>query len=307
MVVLFIGFIEVLIIMGIIPFEVKKVFSDLVAGRVTQRIQLASGEPSWASMQLIFVIPIYNYLMKNNQKYKKYYLLSIILLLLTFSMQGYFMFLVGIILFILSENKIKVTLKYLAILTIFIVGVSFSFIIIKNSLSNDVYYITRVTKIFRIDRISDILYLDGSVFIRLAYPIIAILIFRDNFIIGVGGGNFRFELGSYILNYFPRGLNYIEVSNGINAIVGNPKNMYARLLSETGLFSSLIFLIFIKTLYSKASKLKFKNSRYVKLWIIFVLSIYLQFDSFAYIHVWLAFAVMNNLKYETNQPDLNGK
>lgn len=302
--VLIIGIFEILILLGILPMEIKNTFASFITGRTTIRIQLTSGETSWASMQMAFIIPIYFYLMKKKPKYKKYFYLSTLIFLMMFSMQGYLIIILGLILYLIIEKKYHKLFKYFSYFLLMITTFIILWKLYEMLMEEKVYYLSRIDSLLNIHDLKDILYLDGSVFIRTAFPYIGLLVFKENFIFGVGGGNFRFELGHYIATYFPSGLVYTEVQDAITNNIGNTKNMFSRLLSETGIIGTSNYLLFIYMLYIRIKKSILFNKDVVKILFIMMITVYFQFDSFAYLHIWLVFAIVNNLSISKINNDL---
>lgn len=298
--VLIYGIYEVLTMLGLIPSGLKDLVLKYLTGRGGPRVQLTSGEPSWASMHMIFIIPIYYYLMQKNIKFKKYFYLSIIIFMLMFSLQGILMVVFGLTLYLIIGKKYRELFKYLFYSLCFFIAFFFIWKLLGNSFGS-AYYITRIGKIFNISNLSDLIYIDGSIFIRTVFPFIGFLIFENNILTGVGGGNFRYELGTYITQFFPSGLRFYEVEGSIKGLSGNPKSMYSRLLAETGLIGTVIYSWFLYLLFKKIKIKNYISSNIVKLFFLFLISIYLQFDSFAYIHLWLGFAILNNLQSERDQ------
>lgn len=286
---------EVLVMLGLFPAGLKELVLKFLTGRGGARVQLLSGETSWATMHLIFITPIYYYLMKRDNRYKKYFYLSISILLLMFSLQGYIIVISGALLFLILERRFKNLFMYLIYFALLLIGVYIVWKVLSNVFTG-VYYITRIDKFFNVQKLSELLYLDGSVFIRVVFPYIGLMIFENNVLLGVGGGNYRFELGNYILDYFPLGFQYTEVQAAVYGNEGNPKNMYSRLLSETGLLGTTLFIWFLYSLYKKIKLEKYLFNNTVKMFFILVIAMYVQFDSFAFIQMWLAFSIVNNLK-----------
>jgi len=309
--VLLYGVYEILSMLGILPGILENFINTLLDVSGGSRITLLSGEPSWATFHLIFIIPIYWYLKKYNKRYNKYFYLAILLLIMTFSMQGYIILLAAMLLNMLYQKKIRLLLKYLFLISIFII----LFILVLPIFSNlfeGMYFVNRFSKINNLTTIGDIFYLDSSVFTRTIYPIIGLLIFKKNPLFGVGGGNFRFELGGYITKYFPKGLRFPPVVDNITGEVSNPFNMLSRLLSETGIIGTGLFTWFVYSIFKKIKINLSSISRDIGMFLIFSICIYLQFDSFAFIQPWLAFAIVNNskskegLKQEVDSVNLKG-
>lgn len=294
--VLLFGIIELLVITGVAPFEVKRFFIGWAVPFLHERIQLFSAEASWASMHLIFVIPIYFYLLKVSKLFYIPLLLSLGLLMFSFSMQGILTLIIAVfILFLIYHKSIKPS--YFIYVIGFITALLLIWLLIKN-IYGEVYFLTRIYNLLEIEKLSDILYLDGSVFVRLIYPLLAIFMGINYPLLGIGGGNYRFFFGEYLSRYFNRGFLYPEVIDNYLQSTGNSKNMLARLFGETGIFGTIIFIGFIYSVMVKVNNVKPNTRVYLVIWSVFVFANLMQFDSFAYMHIWVMMSVIFNLKKE---------
>ncbi len=289
------GIFELFVLMDIFPYQIKENIYLIISGRSTERIQLFSGEPSWAAKQLLFALPIFYFLMKENKRYRKFFIWLSILFLLMFSLQGYLIFCIALIAYLALSFNIKKSIRYLIYIGLLFVVFFIVWFIMSNLISSDVYYITRIKKYFEIKSLKDILYADGSTFIRIGYPIVAFIMFFDNFILGVGGGNFRFEFADYIYKYFENATMYAEVSDAINKEIATPKNLYARLLAETGFIGFSIYMYYILKIYRKIKFIKGREKEIIKIWFILCMALYIQFDSFLFMNSIFMLAVINNL------------
>lgn len=294
--VLLIGIIELLVITGVAPFEIKQFFIGWAVPFIHDRIQLFSAEASWASMHLIFIIPIYFYLLKGSKLYYIPLMLSLGLLMFSFSMQGILTLIIAVsILFIFYFRNIKPS--YFIYVFGFIIALVLIWILIKN-IYGEVYFLTRIYNLFKIEKLSDILYLDGSVFVRLVYPSLAFLMGFDYPLFGIGGGNYRFFFVEYLSQYFSRGLQFPEVLENYLHLTGNSKNMLARLFGETGIIGTFMFLGFIYSVMTKVNQVNPNIRVYLIIWSVFVFANLMQFDSFVYMHLWVMMSVIYSLKKE---------
>ena len=199
------GLVETLVLVKFLQIDFKISIVRFTAFHLFDRIQLFSAEPSWASMQLLFIMPVYMYLsFSKSKKYIIGFVISLFLFFIGFSMQGYLTLGISIIIYvIIYRNKIK--WKYIfAITSILIILLVLTTSFVSSNLG-DVYYISRIEKFFNIRSISEVLFLDGSVFVRLFYPYAGIMMFRSNFLLGVGGGNFRYAFKNILINAYQIG------------------------------------------------------------------------------------------------------
>lgn len=294
--VLIFGMMELLVVFGIMPIEIKHFLISWAVPTVHDRIQLLSGEASWATMHLIFIIPIYFYLSKLYKWYFIPLLVTILLLLFTFSLQGILTLMIALfVLFIIYFKKIKPI--YFIVFIGLLITLLLIWLFIKDRYSN-IYFVTRFYRLLEINNIKDILHIDGSVFVRLAYPSIAILLGLNFPLFGVGGGNYRYYFEEYLFRHFIEGIRYEEVYANLTSQTSNPKNFFARLLGETGLVGTGIFMFFLITILLKINFVKSDIRPYLIIWIVFVLANMMQFDSFVYVHLWIVVSVVFSLKQE---------
>lgn len=294
--VLFIGIVEMLIMIGILSIDVKMMLIGWAVPYVHDRIQLFSGEPSWASMHLIFIIPIYLHQVRISKLYIIPLIISVELILFSFSMQGILTLIIAIFtLFVIYIKKIK-TVYFIIIIGI-IISLALVWLFISHQYA-DSYFVTRIYDSFEINHIFDIIYLDGSFFVRLIYPTLAIMMGFNYPILGIGGGNFRYMFSDVLPRYFSRGFQFREVVYNYSTNTSNPKNLLARLFGETGILGTMIFSFFLYTVLIKIKTIKSELRPFLVIWVVFVFANMMQFDSFAYMHLWVVLSVIYSLKQE---------
>ena len=294
--VLIFGVVETLVVIGVIPVDVKRFLVSWAVPFIHDRIQLFSGEASWASMHLIFIIPIYLYLLKVSWLYMIALILSVGLLLFSFSMQGLLTLGIAVfVIFIIYFRRIKPI--YFVIAFGFVASLALIWIFVQNKYS-DIYFVTRIYKMFEIEKVSDLLYLDGSVFVRFVYPSLAIFMGINYPLLGVGGGNYRYFFGQYLFKYFDKGIQYEEVYMNYISDSSNPKNLIARLFGETGIVGTILFIAFIFSVMTKINYVKSDVRPYLVIWSVFIFANMMQFDSFAYMHLWVMLSVIISLRLE---------
>ena len=299
------GIVEILSIYGILPYIFKQLIGEIFSTKVSSRIQLITMEGSWAAKIIIFSIPIYLYNYFKNGYFHKSFFILMIIFLLTFSLEGFAIILFALSVYVMYKFipiiakilSFKYNIKYYLYLTIFAIG---SFIIIQFVLSTQSgYSISRIYKFLDADSFITILGLDGSTFIRIIYPYIGFLIFL-NHPFGVGLGGYA-EIFNHYINMIPIDYsNFGEVMDDIATVSADPKNLYSKLLSETGIIGLLLFLFFI---FLQFKYLRFNIKNFPKYKIFYITNILLgltsvvQFGSFAYLPFWFAFAVNSGIYY----------
>ncbi len=96
----------------------------------------------------------------------------------------------------------------------------------------------------------------------------ALTIFKDNYLIGVGIKTFYKVCNLYKAQEKERKINYLDYLNRDNKITcsTHPHNTYLQILSEVGIFGFImIFLVFLKVLYTNIKIILKKNTNSVKL------------------------------------------
>jgi hypothetical protein len=249
--------------LGILPQEVKIWIGYIFSGEVSGRIQLVTSEPAWASKIIIFVLPVYLYLYQKygRKKYLYAFLLSLLLLIFTFSILGYFIFLFSALLFIIFKKKeIKISKSLIKRFSFLILAFIISFSIIKRSTNIDSnnYFSNRLTKISTIENLSTFMFIDNSVFIRTSYPLIGFLIFWDH-PLGVGMGQSGYYFHEYISKFNHDYQSSPEIIQDLETNSAEPKSFYSKLLAEHGILSGVFMWFFLIFSFSSLKK-KLKNS-----------------------------------------------
>ncbi len=296
------GIIEFLAMKNLIPYSIKSFIGEIFSGKVSSRIQLTTMEGSWAAKVIIFSIPIYVYHYCNRGYFYISFYILLVLFLLTFSLEGFaivglaFMFRFLPVLFKMITFRYK--LKYYLYLLIFIIA---TFFIIQYVLSNySGYVIDRIYKFLNANSLLAILSLDASTFIRVVYPYIGFLILWDN-PCGVGLGGYAETFNSYIKNIPVEYSNFQEVIGDIRTISADPKNLYSKIASETGIVGvlfviSFLFLQFRYLSYSIKCLPKYKLFFLTNF--LLGLTCVIQFSSFAYLPFWFAFALNSAIYFK---------
>jgi hypothetical protein len=293
------GILEVFIFFQWLPIELKENIVVFFARKAYPRVQWFSGEPSWASMQMIFSMPFLMYKAQKNIIFKIIFALSMIVLVLSFSMQGLFTFMiVGFIGVVVLRPK---WIFKMIIALIILLAVTLAFYYLASALYPRAHFLTRIRRAMNISSLTDLVYLDGSVAVRLLYPWIGLVMFRRFPLFGVGLGNYRYFFPNIVRLQFPRLLRVQEVTSNITRLNSNPKNIFTRLLGEAGLVGSLLFSWFtfnsIKAVWNSISV----HREWILLIIIVVFANMLQFDSYAYVPLWFILALSLNSPQKNDQ------
>jgi hypothetical protein len=297
-----IGVVEVLSMRDILPFYFKEFIGEVFSGKVSSRLQLVSMEGSWAAKIIIFSIPIYIFQYCLHGRFHISFYILLVLFFLIFSLVGFAILVVAFIFRFFPVLMKTITLRYkfkyylylfLSILTIFI--------IIQNVLTNQQgYQIERLYQFANANSFLTILSLDDSTFIRVVYPYLGFVIFWDN-PLGVGLGGYAEHFNYYIKTIPIQFSNFPEVVGDIITKTADPKNLYSKIVSETGLIGIGFFISF---LILQLNYLRYNIVALPKYKLFFLanfllgLACVIQFGSFAYLPFWFAFAINSAIYYK---------
>lgn len=301
--------IEALSIYGIIPYKIKDSIAQIFAnGHLVSRLQGTTHEASWLARLLAFFIPFNLLALKQRTpKSKAALTLTVATLLLTFSLDGYFIAIISYSAYLLINFKKALAAKKLlktAAISI-VAGLVFLPILSQttNAFDEDSYFIQRFNKaidLASLDMDFIAYQIDGSIFIRLMYPIAGFKMFQDHpFGTGLGGYSENFK--DYIsAEYEKTPWRIPEVDDDIQSKTGDPKSLYSRIASELGILGIIAILTVILT--SRAETKRIPDTKERNLYfLIFVsaLASGLQFASFASVTLWFSFAFLSTYSRQT--------
>lgn len=299
---IFIGIIELLSILNVLPLSIKSSINNLLGAGQLTRVCMGSSEASWLSMHLLIMMPIYIYLHKvtREKKYMVAFVFITVIFIFNVSGQGIITLLISFAIYIIinmgKKNNINTLVKNFALIIIALVGAFLIFKFVIDLMPNT-YYTARLKNF---TNISSLIRNDASSFIRIVYPILNFKIFLNYPILGIGGGNFSFLFSEYLYKFYPWAVtSYGEVAAHVSANDASTYCFYARLLSEFGIIGVILFINFVSSITKKFKRYKINNNRNILLFIfILTFAILVQFDSFTYIPFWLMLAFYNNLEDE---------
>lgn len=263
---------------------ITEITSLFVTRNYVNRIQLLSGEPSWAAVHLMFLLVFLLFLNVNVEYKGLFIVISLVLLFLTFSAYTYMTLFFSYLIFILVSGGIREKFKMIAAVfftLVVVFGVTHGII---NMFNIDDYYVNR----FNLTHImnNNLLRTDGSIFVRVVFPIIGILEFID-WPIGYGGGFYYVKATDYLMENYSYGLEHEEVQRYAYTNTMTPMSLYSRLLAEEGLVAVLFFVF----LYNLLKKCKSNREKYI--WSIMV-SLLLNFASYAFVDFWILAAALSS-------------
>lgn len=228
---------------------VKELIGEIFSGKVTSRIQLTAGEPDWAGRLILCMIPfvIFYSKAKENSRYLvalKY--LLVFLFLGTFSLSAYLTGLIAVSIYYLIRSGREIIRDIGKIILIFsIVGGSLFYL---KDQSDDGYYSSRIQKIVDVDvlyslnEIGDLSSIDGSVLIRVGYPLIALEILASN-PYGVGLGMYGPAFSTYIERELPNLTSNESIASNVDKKDADQRSFFLKLLLECGPLGFSIFIL----------------------------------------------------------------
>lgn len=214
----------------------------------TDRIQLTFAEQNFSVVYLIFSYHIAKYSTFSNTVILLIRLTYIILLIVSFSTFGYFI----TFLYILRNSKVRMSqLIYLLVIVLIMISIG-----AENS-----YLTGRMTRLYSLvngNSLRSTLLLDDSIFLRLGNPLIALDLFSNNWLFGIGVNNFHLYFYEYIRENISEAMNLPQLRYIIENRVGiTPKSFIPSILVSYGLVLGLPLLWFIVKSQSRSKEFLF--------------------------------------------------
>ncbi|MBB6635813.1 O-antigen ligase family protein [Cohnella thailandensis] len=265
-------------------YLVRSGFSMTITGLFSEkvykgRIQMLSGEPSWAGIHLLSCGLLMLFLYKEG--FKKLMLVPLIgcvlLLVLSFSAYAYSVLFTALLIYVLIANKYRgrMLLALAAIAAIIGVGVPF----LLETLKVSGYFTDR----FQFD-FAHLLKADNSFFVRVVFPAIGFMEFGQHPIFGVGGGFYYKEFADLLLKHFDYGMKFTEVKLLVeqNPDMATSRNLWAKLFAEEGLIGAFLFIGFMVAALRSS-----RSNPYAQFAFALCVSLVMNFDSYSFVNFWL--------------------
>jgi len=267
-----------------------------LSGNAGSRVQLFTSEASWASLYLVFSFPLLGRL---SWFYRTIWAL---LFAATFSMYGFATLLIGLLghRLLMGRSMTKTALQIVAIGTaavLVLYGVKL--IVASLASSGDLpYYLTRIIKLNEATTVEASLLesLDGSVFVRIMYPVYAVLV-SISYPLGMGAALYPYAFNEAIpwLPMSHVAYSNLEIVGDISTISADPRNFYVNLYVMGGL-AGLGYLVFmLNSLRRDLGLIKRfggKGEKMLVLQLTLMGAACLQFGSFAFILLWIPLAAV---------------
>lgn len=279
--VLYIGLAEMLLIR--FPSVYQKIIL-LFSHRVSlDRIQLISGEPSWASRLLLALIAFVPLTSFDRIKKIRLYLLILLLLFATGSTLG----IICVLLYFAITFLRRRYLKYLIMGLIALCVLSpIAFDLLDEYTQNRIIFLLSLKDNDLVTTAVEAG--SGSIIARIGNPLLGVYMGLDNFFLGVGGGYYYFFYDSYLTKYFPEALDIPNID-----VVGNSaKNLLSRAFAEFGFLGGAILIFLIIYLFSRIKRLDIR----IRGVFVCMLLLTINFDSLFHIYPLLIYVFLLNVK-----------
>ncbi|MBB6735113.1 O-antigen ligase domain-containing protein [Cohnella zeiphila] len=259
-------------------------FSGTVTGLFSEkvyrgRIQMLSGEPSWAGIHLLSggLLLLYLY----GKGFRKQLLLPLsgvgLLLVISFSAYAYSVLLLALLVYVFVANKYRgrMLLALGAIVLVVAVGVPY----LLQTLHVSGYFTDRFQFNF-----NHLLKADNSVFIRVVFPAIGFLEFAQHPIFGVGGGFYYRDFANLLLQHFDYGMKFSEVRDLVNLHpeMVTSRNLWSKLFAEEGMIGVILFFGFMASALRSSRAAPFAQFAFA-----LCVSLVMNFDSYSFVDFWL--------------------
>lgn len=285
------GCLEILSLLGVLPYSVKELINFTLSGKSHGRIQLTTMEAAWGARVFLFLFIAYIFSLNDSGVTRKIYIvLGLILFLSTFSMAMFSYFSLGMIFYFILKYRFKAVFYLLLLL-----GLGYFLILgmlgVFDMMGIGGYHLNRVEALIYGDfyQFEDMLHYDQSIFIRLGYPVLAVYIYMDN-LMGIGLGQYSLYFNEYLIEYFGASvLSFPEVLGDVYTSDGDPRSLPAKLLSELSVVGlSLYFYLF----YVCFSTMNRDYNTFKILFICVAFASSFTIGTWAYMYVWVALAMM---------------
>ena len=265
-------------------FFVHSGFSGAITGLFSEkvykgRIQLLSGEPSWArhpyaERRAPDALPVSSRAIVSSCRCL---IGTAVLMVLSFSAYAYSVLLVALLIYLLitNKNRGKMMLVLAGCLLVVVVGVPF----LLETFHVSGYFTDRFQFNF-----AHLIATDNSIFVRVFFPAIGFIEFAHHPIFGVGGGFYYREFAGLLLKHFSDGLIFEEVSDLVfnRPEMATSRNLLSKIFAEEGLVGAMLMLGFMATILKSA-----KGNPYAKFAFALCVSLIMNFDSYSFVNFWL--------------------
>lgn len=290
--------IEMLAIYTPFPVSIKHVLNSIFGGWQANRICGSSSETSWMALHLLTIMPVLYYrgFYRGERGRSFLFVGAAASFLACVSLKGFLILAIACVIFYLHQSAINKNLAGAVLkLLLLIVCLWGGFCLLHYAASQmeSSYFTIRILNFSTSLSLRDILFLDGSVFIRCGFPLIAFQIFFDHPLFGTGAGSFAFMFRDYLLANFREALNYGEVLHYFKTGTSANTTIYAKVFSEFGLIGALLYLRFYCSAILNSS---IPRNSAILFWAAILLALPFQQGSYAYLPMWVGLAFFSSSK-----------
>jgi len=281
-------------------YAVRSGFSGALTGLFSEkvyrgRIQMLSGEPSWAAIHLLSGGLLMLWLFRQGYRRLLIPLAGVgVLTVLSFSAYGYTVLLTALLIAALMAGRHRVRMMLLLAVGVFVVAVGVPFLLETLRVSG--YFIDRFQFDFR-----HLYRTDDSFFIRVVFPAIGFLEFAQHPLFGVGGGFYHRSFADLLIRHFSEGLRFREVYDLVFLMPerATSRNLLSRVFAEEGLIGVSLFLGFLASVIRNAGAGTFARFAFA-----LALALVMNFDSYAFVNFWLLIGFVQGGFFAGQQPDI---
>lgn len=294
---LLVGFVELAAMKGILPYNIKLSLNAFFGGWQS-RLCMTNHEASWASMHMLILIAA-SFVMYKKIKKRKYLLellCGVFFFFVLASAQGLLTLVLAMVLYLLLSSIYKSNIVHFIkqCLVVMVIVALFGFIFYKVLLLNpSSYYASRI---LYFTSLQSLLATDSSTFIRIGYLILHLLIFKDHWIMGIGGGSFNYVFAEYAMRYFPKSTRLAEVAAHISMKdASTTVSTYFSVFSEFGVVGVILFYYFFIHSIKNVKFLQIKNTENILIFFAVCLALPIQFGSWAFVPWWFVMAILSEI------------
>ena len=286
------------------PHVIKRIIQTLFGGFQETRVTGFTYEASWLAKHMLFILPVYFYMVKVTDKsiYKLFFILSLIIFLATLSLKGFMLLIIAIILFLIIKSYWDNS--FISLIKRSIIGLTLIILLLRvfnllvNFLAPNTYMAYRLENV---QSLQEFILSGGSNFIRIGSMEVNLIQFLQSNLFGFGLGSGTKEFSVIISQYFPQALTFKEVSAYVSFrnFPGGP--IFTRIFSELGIVGAFLFYSSIISCLKMTKKIK--NMRYsgiILFWVCSMLSMGIQ-DSYSSVYFWFSIGVLLSMSTITEK------
>lgn len=287
-----IGSLETLSCFRLLPYDLKTPINAFFGGWQPGRPCLTNSEASYASQHMCFAVLIFTYLYKHLFQKKWFYCAVWAggLLLITASAKGFIVLIMTLLLYGLFSSIIRGKLQSFLVKAFVVASLLLllCFAIYQIMLLYPDTYFSR--RILNFSGITNMVETDTSAFVRIGLPVLALRMFLDSPLLGLGAGGFHVFALDYISEYMPFAMNLTDVVYMRTTGKAMSCPLIFQVLANFGVYGFYLFIRPLATLW-KQNKMNMRLSETTILLFSYFTVQFFQNGNWAYMQIWLLFAL----------------